>query len=129
MTMFWKATAGILITLLLGLSLKKDDIGILLTLAVCSMVMGIVLSYLEPVLDLLRELETWCNLQTDMLSILLKALGIALTAEIAGSVCTDAGNTALAKSMQMLGNITILYLSLPVFRMLLQLIRQILGEI
>ena len=129
MALFWKAAGGILIALLLGLSIHKQDFALLLSVTVCAMVTGIVLMYLEPVLEFLRELEQWGSLRNDVLGVLLKALGIALTAELAGSVCSDAGNSALAKSMQLLGNMTILYVSLPVFRVMLQLIRQILGEI
>jgi stage III sporulation protein AD len=129
MALFWKAAGGILIALLLGLSIHKQDFALLLSVTVCAMVTGIVLMYLEPVLEFLRELEQWGSLRNDVLGVLLKALGIALTAELAGSVCSDAGNSALAKSIQLLGNMTILYVSLPVFRVMLQLIRQILGEI
>ena len=129
MALFWKAAGGILIALLLGLSIHKQDFALLLSVTVCAMVTGIVLMYLEPVLEFLRELEQWGSLRNDVLGVLLKALGIALTTELAGSVCSDAGNSALAKSIQLLGNMTILYVSLPVFRVMLQLIRQILGEI
>lgn len=129
MALFWKAATGILIALLLGLSLKNQDTGLLLTLAVCVMAIGTALVYLEPVLDFLRELEAWSSFQSDILTILLKALGIGLTAELAAAVCSDAGNSALCKAVQLLGNVTILYLSLPIFRMMLQLIHQILGEV
>lgn len=129
MALFWKAAAGILIALLLGLSMKRQDTSLLLTLAVCTMAMGTALVYLEPVLDFLRELEAWSSFQSDILAILMKALGIGLTAELAAAVCDDAGNHSLCKAVQLLGNVTILYLSLPVFRMMLQLIHQILGEV
>ena len=84
---------------------------------------------LEPVLDFLRELETLGDLQGDMLGILLKAVGIGLVSEIAGLVCTDAGNGSLGKTLQMLGSVVILYLSLPIFTAMLELIREILREL
>ena len=89
----------------------------------------IALSYLEPVLDFLRELEALGDLQGDTLGILLKAVGIGLVSEIAGMVCSDAGNGSLGKTLQMLGSAAILYLSLPVFSALLELVREILREI
>ena len=104
-------------------------IGVLLTMAVCCMVAMIAISYLEPVLDFLRELETLGDLQGDMLGILLKAVGIGLVSEIAGLVCTDAGNGSLGKTLQMLGSAVILYLSLPIFTAMLELIREILREL
>ena len=126
MSLFWKAAAAVLLAVVLGLSLgKQKDIGVLLTMAVCCMVAMIAISYLEPVLDFLRELETL----GDMLGILLKAVGIGLVSEIAGLVCTDAGNGSLGKMLQMLGSAVILYLSLPIFTAMLELIREILREL
>ena len=116
MSLFWKAAAAVLLAVVLGPSLgKQKDIGVLLTMAVCCMVAMIAISYLEPVLDFLRELETLGDLQGDMLGILLKAVGIGLVSEIAGLVCTDAGNGSLGKTLQLLGSAVILYLSLPIF--------------
>lgn len=131
MGLFWKAAAAALITVVLGLALGKQekDISTLLTIAVCCMVVMIAINYLEPVLNFLWELETLGNLQGGMLGVLLKALGIGLVAEVAGMVCSDAGNASLGKTVQMLGGAVILYLSIPVFRALLELIQQILGEV
>ena len=131
MTLFWKAAAGALVTVVLGLALGKQekDISLLLTMAVCAMVAVIAISYLEPMLDFLRRLEALGDLQGDMLGILMKAMGTGLVSEIAGMICTDAGNAALGKAMQMLGSAAILYLSLPIFTALMDLIQQILGEV
>lgn len=131
MDLFWKAAAGALLTAVLGLALGKwnKDMGVLLSMAVCCMIAMIVISYLEPVLDFLRQLEVLGDLQGDMLGILLKALGIGLVAEIAGMVCADAGNSSLGKALQMLGGAVILWLSIPIFNALLDLIQEILGEI
>lgn len=127
MSLFWKAAAAVLLAVVLGLSLgKQKDIGVLLTMGMVAM---IAISYLEPVLDFLRELETLGDLQGDMLGILLKAVGIGLVSEIAGLVCADAGNGSLGKTLQMLGSAVILYLSLPIFTTMLELIREILREL
>lgn len=131
MELFWKAAAAVLLAVVLGLALGKQekDIGVLLTMAVCCMAASIAIHYLEPVLDFLRELQALGDLQGDMLGILLKAVGIGLVAELAGMVCSDAGNASLGKTMQMLGSAVILYLSLPIFSSLLTLIQEILGAL
>lgn len=131
MAEFWKAAAAVLLTVVLGLAIGKQekDISALLSMAVCCMIGVIAISYLEPVLDLLRELESLGELQGGMLGILLKAVGITLVAEIAGMICTDAGNGSLAKTLQLLGSAVILYLSIPIFHAFLTLIREILGEL
>lgn len=128
---FWKATAAVLVALVLGLALEKQgkDFSVLLTMAACCMAALTAFTYLEPVLDFLWELEAMADLQGDMLGILLKAVGIGLVAELAAVVCADGGNASLGKQLQMLGSAVILYLSLPVFRSLLSLIQDILGEL
>ena len=131
MALFWKVAAGALVTVVLTLALGKQekDFGILLTITVCCMAVTIAVFYLEPVLDFLRELEALGDLEGDMLGILLKALGIGLVAELAGMVCSDAGNASLGKTLQMLGSAVILWLSIPIFTSMLDLIQQILGEV
>ena len=128
---FWKATAAVLMAVILGLALEKQgkDFSVILTLAVCGMAVSAAFLYLEPVLDFLWELEAMADLREDMLGILLKAVGIGLVAELASVICTDGGNASLGKQMQLLGSAVILYISLPVFRSLLQLIQRILGEV
>ena len=131
MSIFWKAAAAALITVVLSLALGKQekDIGAILSMAVCCMVMVSALIYLEPVLEFLRELESFGDLQGDFLGILMKALGIGLVAEIASTVCMDAGNGSLGKTIHTLGAAAILYLSLPVFRGMVDLLRRILEEV
>lgn len=101
----------------------------LLTIAVCAMVMLAAVTFLKPVLDFLRELEELGNLNTDMVQILFKVVGIGLVSEIAAMICADAGYTSMGKALQMLASAVILWLSIPVFQALLELIRQILGGI
>ncbi len=131
MELFWKAAGGVLLAVVLGLTLGKQekDLEVLLTMAVCCMVTMIAIYYLEPVLDFMWELEELGDLQGDLLGILMKAVGIGLVAELAGMICNDAGNSSLGKVIQMLGSSVILFLCVPIFSQLLNLIREILGEL
>lgn len=131
MELFLKAVAGVLVAVILILALDhlKKEFSVLLVIAVCCMIAGIASTFFAPILDLLRELNGIGQLQEDFLGILLKAAGVALVSEMTGMICTDAGNSSLGKTIQMLGNAVILYLSIPLFRNLLTLIQEILGEI
>ena len=128
MELFWKAAAGILITALLSLTLGKD-MGFLLCLVVCAMGSMITLEYLEPVIDLLQRLEAMADLQSGMLGILLKAMGITMISELASVVCDDSGNSSLGKSVRILAKAAILWLSVPLFQAVLTILQQILGEL
>ena len=128
---FWKAAALALIAGVLSLTLKNQDqeSGLLLSIAACLMVTAITVTYLKPVYAFLKELETLGDLRGDMLAILIKALGVGLASEIASMICTDAGNASLTKAIQLLGGAVILYLSVPMFSALMDLIQKIVGEL
>lgn len=131
MELYWKAAAAALLAVILGSAVGKQekDISMLLAVAVCGMVGSVVISYLEPVLDFLWELEDLGRLESGVLGILLKALGIGLVTHIAAWICADVGNGSLGAMLQMLGSVAILYLSIPIFRGFLTLIQEILGAL
>lgn len=128
---FWKAAAAILLTVILALAVgrQEKDLSVLMSMAVCCLAGVIAISYLEPVMDLMWELGELGEVSGGTLEILMKAVGIALVSEIAGMLCTDAGSGSLGKMLQMVGSAAILYLSIPLFRSLLTLIQEILGEL
>ena len=128
---FWKAAALALIAAVLSLTLKNQDkeYALLLSVAACLMVTAITVTYLKPVFAFLKELETLGDLRGDMLANLIKALGVGLASEIASMICTDAGNASLTKAIQLLGGAVILYLSIPMFSTLIDLIQKIVGEL
>lgn len=128
---FWKAATLALIAGVLSLTLKNQDkeYAVLLSIAACLMVTAITVTYLNPVFAFLKELETLGDLRGDMLAILIKALGVGLASEIASMICTDAGNASLTKAIQLLGGAVILYLSVPMFSALMDLIQKIVGEL
>ena len=128
MDLFVKAAAGVLITLVLCLVLVKQgkDMATLLTLAVCCMVLTAAISAFRPVMDFFQKLETMGKLDPSLIKTLFKAVGIGILSEITGLICTDAGNSAMGKSLQILASVVILTLSVPIFTQLLELIENIL---
>lgn len=129
MSLFWKAAAAVLIALVLGKSIKENELGLMLSMAVCIMVGMIAVTYLTPIGEFLKKLKELGNLQGDMLGILLKVLGIAIVTELTEMICKDSGNASLGQAMVLLGTCVILWLSLPIFEMLMAMIQRILGEI
>ena len=131
MAQFFQAAAGVLLAAVIGLSLQHQgkDFSLLLTIAVCAMVGILAATFIEPILSFLRQLEEMGDLDSSLIKIMLKAAGIALVSEIAGMICSDAGSPSMGKTLQMLGTAVILWLSIPVFQALLELIQGILGGI
>ena len=129
MTLFLQAAGAVLLAVVLGLCLEKQgkDMAVLLTMAVCVMVMASAISYLEPVMAFLNQLQTIGDLNSSMVGTLFKIVGIGLVSEIAAMICADAGRASLGKALQILSGAVILWLSIPIFTVLLELIQNILG--
>lgn len=128
MDKFFVSVAGVLLTVILTLPLRKQsgEIALVMSLCGCVLVIGVALSFLSPILAFIRNLRQIASLNSQMLGILLKVTGVSLLSEIAGTVCADAGNAALGKALQLLATVVILYLSLPMMTALLELVEKIL---
>lgn len=129
MELYLKTIGAILVATVLILVLEKQTNALLLTIAVCAMAAGVAVSYLSDVKDLLLELKRLADLQDGLLEILLKCTGVATISELVGFLCQDAGIDSLKKTVQLLGNSVILFLSVPAFHALLTILKDILSEL
>lgn len=129
METFFQAAALVVVGVILCLSLGKErkETAVLLSLAVCAMAALTAGAFLPPVLDFLRELSDLAGLESSVLTILLKVLGIGLISQLAQLLCTDSGNGAMGKALQILAGAVTLWLALPLFRSLLELVRDVLS--
>lgn len=131
MSEFLKIVSLVLLTVVLGLSVGKTEKDISAVLGMVSLCIAAcaAVTVLEPVLDYLVELRRVFNLPDELVSTLLKAVGIALMAELSAAVCTDAGSASLGKILQILGGAVVLSLSIPMFRTLMTIIKEMTGGI
>ena len=131
MTLFLQITGAMLMAVILVLALKTHgkEISALLSIAVCCMIALGAFHYLQPVFVFLESLENLGGLNDTTVETLLKATGIGIITEISCLVCKDAGNESMGKSMQLLGTAVVLYLSIPMFYSLIELLQKILGEL
>ena len=93
MELYFKGAAGILLAAVLGLALQKQekDLSAVLTAAVIAMAAVLMLRLLEPVTELLRQLEQVGNLRSDALELLLKAAEAQVAAVLSSFVTTGKG--------------------------------------
>ncbi len=131
MERFLQAAAGIMAAVIMWIILSKQgkEYALLLSLGACCLVLLVMFRFLEPLLDLLKQLQALGNLQPEWLSVMLKAVGIGLVVEMGALICSDAGNAALGKTLQILGAAAVLWLSIPLMNSLIELLQQILGGI
>ena len=131
MERFLQASAGVMAGVILWIVLSRQgkEYALLLSIGACCLVTVVIFQFLEPVLELIGQLQTIGNLQIEWLDILLKAVGIGLVTEIGTLICNDAGNAALGKTLQILGVAVVLCLSVPLVNSLIDLLEQILGGV
>lgn len=131
MDTFVKATGCILIALIISIVLSKQgkDFSILLTVFVCATVSVTAVNYLSTILDFFDRLQILGKLDPEFIKVLLRSVGIGLVAEISALICSDAGNAALGKTIQLLGGAVVLWLSLPLFSDIIELVEEILVSV
>lgn len=131
MDIFVKASAVVLMAVVLSLVLSKygRDYSIILIICVCVIVAGAAVNYLDAVIEFVHMLQEKGQLDGAFVSVLLKAVGIGILSEITMMICTDSGNAALGKVIQFLSTAVILWLCIPLFTELMSKIESILGNI
>ena len=131
MNVFWKTAAGILTAVILWINLNRNnkDISVLMTLAVCAMAIVASVSFIQPVIAFMKRLQNIGNLDTDLISVVLKVVGVGTISEIAVNICKDAGNESMGKTLHFVSAWVVLWLSIPVFEKLLALVDRILGSV
>lgn len=131
MGVFLKACGAVILAVFLILIVGKNnrDFGMVLSIAVCCMVALAAMEYIKPVLNFLDQIEELGGLDHNMVLILLKAAGIGLISDVCSLVCSDSGSASLGKILKILSCGVILWLSLPLYEMLIDLLQRILGTI
>lgn len=131
MDLLWRSVALVMITTVLVLTLEKQakDTAVLLSTAVCIMLVITACSLLDPIISFLRRLEKIGNFQSGILKLFLKTAGIGIVYEIAAAVLSDCKNTSLSKGLQLITVVIILNISIPVLESFLNLLQQILGAL
>lgn len=124
MDIFLKITAVSLITAILSLVLSKDSkhTALLISMTACILIAWAGFAYLKPVLSFFDTLIDMTKIDSELFQILLKATGVGMLGELTALICTDAGNAALGKTVQLTSSMVIIWISLPLFEGLLRLI-------
>lgn len=104
----------------------KTEYGQLLLLAVGLLLFFFATQYLASLVDILEQLSSQISLQETYLVILLKMIGIAYVCEFASNLCKDAGCQTIASQVEMIGKLSILFISTPIITALTKMITELL---
>lgn len=129
MQSYLKLSVAALCAALAALTLRKSSPDVAMLLGIVGCVIGAiaVIELLEPVVAFVRTLYQKTGLDSELLSPLLRSAGVGLLTQISASVCTDAGQSALARVVELGGAALCLYLALPLLGAVVTLLGQLAG--
>ena len=127
MEQVFQVTGLCVVGALLALVLKKGspELALLLALAAVAAVLLFLAGALGGLMDFLGELVEESGLSRELFTPLYKTVGIALVVKIGGSLCRDAGESALASAVETAGTVCALLVSLPLLRAVLALLLEL----
>ncbi len=106
---------GLLAAILLAvLRPLQPEFATMLTIVSGAVLLTAVLGRIRAVVQTMAEMAARAELQPIFLQTALKVVGVAYLAGFAAQVCRDAGETAMAGKMELVGKVAMLLLAMPV---------------
>lgn len=105
-----------LISVALCLILKqtKPELAMLTGLITVIMILLFALNYVGQVVTLIKDLANKAGMPLEIITIILKIIGISYIVEFASNVCKDAGESAIASKIEFAGKCIILTIGMTI---------------
>ena len=104
----------------------KPEFAIYVSMIAGVLILVLAIQKLTGIINLLQSLANKTYINKSFLNILLKITGIAFITEFAVSICSDAGEKALASKIEIGSKVIIIAMSIPIITSLLELVIEIL---
>lgn len=104
----------------------KPEYAIYVSMAAGVLILVFAIQKLTGIINLLQSLANKTYINQNFLGILLKITGIAFITEFAVSICSDAGEKAIASKIEIGSKVIIISMSIPIITSLLELVIEIL---
>lgn len=129
MEQFIQAAVIGVITVVMASLLKKTsrELALLLSIAACILISLILLQLAKPVVDFFAKLRDLAGLDKGLMTPMLKTLGIGLLTQLCATVCSDAGENAVANLIELCGGILALYVALPLLEAVIDMVKTMSG--
>lgn len=105
----------------------KTEYGMYISIALSLLIFFGIMGYMGTILQMLRTIGSYIQIDTAYIGILLKMTGITYIAEFSSDICKDAGYQTIAGQIEIFGKLVILALSLPVLLAVLETVRGFLS--
>lgn len=116
------ALLGIL-TIIIAMAMRqgKAEYATFVSLTGSILIAWIAVRLLDGITGSLERLEKLLHLDMEYVALLLKMIGVTYLSEFASSICRDAGYSAVAGQIELVGKLTILTIGMPIVLALFEL--------
>ena len=129
MTHFIQALIVAVIGVVLGTVIKKTnrETALLLSIAGCIVIGIFLFRLIDPLVEFCLKLRNLAGLDKNILSPVLKSVGIGLLTQITSKICNDAGESAVGSIVELCGSVVTLYVAIPLMNAVLELVEGLSG--
>lgn len=104
----------------------KPTLSLCITLLTATLIFTQLVIHLGNVLDVVQTVAASLSLKDNYLGLLIRIIGISYLVQLGSSLCRDAGQNALAQTIELSGKIIIVSASIPILTAVLNLLTGIL---
>lgn len=124
-----KLIAAVLLCSVICLLLKKQapELTLCLCMLLCVLCFLTPLPFFSPVLAFFHRLADMAGLSGAVFAPLFKTAAIGILAQLAGTICRDSGQQALAQAVEICCGFVSFYLALPLLELVLSLLQTMIG--
>ena len=117
--------AGVMLALMLRQ--QKSEYAPYISLAAAVLILVFSAGRLAAVMETIQKIEAYIRIDSAMVKILVKMIGITYVAEFATGICRDAGFGALGNQIEMFARLSLMAVSVPVLLALLETVEGLFG--
>lgn len=119
--------ALVLAMLLVLLRPVVPALAVQLSLVGAALLLLVVLNHVWPLLRLMEELAHRAGVRPVYMETVLRVVGMAYVTEFGAHICRDAGESALAAKVELVGRVLILVMAVPILFAVLELLMNVLA--
>lgn len=112
-----------IVTVIVAMAMRqgKAEYATFVSLTGSILIAWIAIRLLDGITGSMERLEKLLHLDMEYVSLLLKMIGVTYLSEFASSLCRDAGYSAVAGQIELVGKLTILTIGMPIVLALFEL--------
>lgn len=117
-----------LITCIAALIIKpvRSDFAMLISMVGGVIILVMILSSLATAINLISSIANQTGIDSNLLSLVFKIIGVGYLTEFTASLCVDTGSSGLGDKVLLGGKVVILVMALPIITSILSIVMELL---